>query len=62
MGDFGHTYVAEDSWLSGTPQCVVKFFQPKVTILNDGKFVSVDSLAMQKRSENWVPMTSFRNS
>ncbi|MBD2015597.1 protein kinase [Microcoleus sp. FACHB-53] len=29
MGDFGHTYVAEDSWLSGTPQCVVKFFQPQ---------------------------------
>lgn len=29
IGDFGHTYVAEDSWLSGTPQCVVKFFQPQ---------------------------------
>ncbi|AFZ21740.1 protein kinase domain-containing protein [Allocoleopsis franciscana] len=29
MGDFGHTYVAEDAWLSGTPQCVVKFFQPQ---------------------------------
>ena len=28
-GDFGHTYVAEDSWLSGTPQCVVKFFKPQ---------------------------------
>ncbi|HEY9611769.1 serine/threonine-protein kinase, partial [Allocoleopsis sp.] len=28
-GDFGQTYVAEDSWLSGTPQCVVKFFKPQ---------------------------------
>jgi serine/threonine-protein kinase len=28
-GDLGQTYVAEDSWLSGTPQCVVKFFKPQ---------------------------------
>lgn len=28
-GDFGQTYVAQDSWLDGHPQCLVKFLQPQ---------------------------------
>ena len=28
-GDFGQTYVVQDSWLDGYPQCLVKFLQPQ---------------------------------
>jgi serine/threonine-protein kinase len=28
-GDFGQTYVAQDSWLGSHPQCVIKFLQPQ---------------------------------